>query len=64
MARKDIDGAGVSDSGKGVPLLARASKGTGMSLGIVVMGAGLVFQARRGFHKFVSHRVIEFLCFP
>lgn len=55
MARKDIDGAGVSDSGKGVPLLARASKGTGMSLGIVVMGAGLVFQAQRGFHKFVSH---------
>eukprot|EP00438_Fugacium_kawagutii_P030035 Skav201331 [mRNA] locus=scaffold1389:94863:101928:+ [translate_table: standard] len=30
--------------GKGVPLLARASKGTGMSLGVVVMGAGLVFQ--------------------
>ena len=32
-------------SGKGVPLLAMASKGTGMSLGVVVMGAGLVFQA-------------------
>lgn len=30
--------------GKGVPLLAMGSKGTGMSLGVVVMGAGLLFQ--------------------
>jgi len=34
--------------GKGVPLLAMASKGTGMSLGVVVMGAGLLFQVLSG----------------
>ena len=32
-------------SGQGIPLLASASKGNGISLGVMIMGAGLVFQA-------------------
>ncbi|CAK9115824.1 unnamed protein product [Durusdinium trenchii] len=40
LAIRALDDVG----GKGVPLLAMASKGTGMSLGVVVMGAGLIFQ--------------------
>jgi len=31
-------------AGQGIPLLASASKGSGVSLGVMIMGAGLVFQ--------------------